>query len=209
MRCARRSARCRLVPEVANPHELHELEEHRDKAFSRRVALTTAIYAVLLAIAALGGKYAMKEMLLAQQQSSDQWAYYQAKVVREHLNRANKLLVETQLAEPSPLKGVEREKFLSLAARYGDEEQRMNADKKDIEKQARKLEHARDVHRDRDPYFDYAEVFLQIAVVCSSVAILSASRAMFWFSFVLAIVGAFLTVNGFTLFVRVPFLSGH
>src|SRR5438093_2306871 len=138
MRCARRSARCRLVPEVANPHELHELEEHRDKAFSRRVALTTAIYAVLLAIAALGGKYAMKEMLLAQQQSSDQWAYYQAKVVREHLNRANKLLVETQLAEPSPLKGVEREKFLSLAARYGDEEKRMNADKKDIEKQARK-----------------------------------------------------------------------
>src|SRR2546427_10318390 len=88
MRCARRSARCRLVPEVATPHELHELEEHRDKAFSRRVALTTAIYAVLLAIAALGGKYAMKEMLLAQQQSSDQWAYYQAKVVREHLNRA-------------------------------------------------------------------------------------------------------------------------
>ena len=197
------------MAEVPSPHELHELEEHRDKTFSRRVALTTAIYAVVLAIAALGGKYAMKEMLLAQQQASDQWAYYQAKVVREHLNRANKLLVETQLADPSPLKGAEREKFLALAVRYGDEEKRMNVDKKDIEKQARKLEHERDVQRDRDPYFDYAEVFLQIAVVCSSVAILSASRTMFWFSFVLAIVGAFLTVNGFTLFVRVPFLQGH
>ena len=197
------------MAEVPSPHELHELEEHRDKTFSRRVALTTAVYAVALAIAALGGKYAMKEMLLAQQQSSDQWAYYQAKVVREHLNRANKLLVETQLAEPSPLKGVEREKFLSLATRYGDEEKRMNADKKDIEKQARKLEHERDVHRDRDPYFDFAEVFLQIAIVCSSVAILSGSRAMFWFSLGLAIVGVSLTANGFTLLVRLPYMHGH
>jgi hypothetical protein len=197
------------VSEVPSPHELHELQEHRDKAFSRRVALTTAIYAVVLAIAALGGKYAMKEMLLAQQQSSDQWAYYQAKVVREHLNRANKLLVETQLAEPSALKGTEREKFLALAMRYRDEEQRMNGEKKDIEKQARALEHTRDLHRDRDPYFDYAEVFLQIAVVCSSVAILSASRTMFWFSFALALVGSTLTVNGFTLLVKIPFLQGH
>jgi hypothetical protein len=197
------------VAEVASPHEIHELEEHRDKTFSRRVALTTAVYAVVLAIAALGGKYAMKEMLLAQQQASDQWAYYQAKVVREHLNRANKLLVETQLAEPSPLKGTEREKFLALRTRYGDEEMRMNADKKDIEKAARKLEHERDLYRNRDPYFDFAEVFLQIAVVCSSVAILSASRGMFWFSLVLAVTGAALTVNGFTLFVKLPFLHGH
>ena len=58
-----------------------ELEERAEKTFSRRVALTTAVYAVVLAIAALGGNNAMKEMLLAQQQSSDQWAFYQAKVM--------------------------------------------------------------------------------------------------------------------------------
>ena len=192
--------------ELPNPEEL---EERRDKTFSRRVALCTAVYAVILAIASLGGNNAMKEMLLAQQLASDQWAYYQAKVIREHLNRANKLLVETQLAEPSPLKGPEREKFDALAKRYADEEKRMNSDKKDIEKDARKLEHERDVNRIRDPYFDYAEVFLQIAVVCSSVAILSASRTMFWFSLVLALVGTVSTLNGFLLFVRLSFLHGH
>ncbi len=187
----------------------HELEERRDQSFSRRVALTTAVYAVVLAIASLGGNNAMKEMLLAQQLASDQWAYYQAKVVREHLNRAFKLSTETQLADPSPLKGAERAKFEALAKRYGDEEKRMNADKKEIEKEARKLEHERDVNRTRDPYFDYAEVFLQIAIVCSSVAILSASRAMFWFSTGLAVLGALCTVNGFALLVRLPFLHGH
>ena len=189
--------------ELPNPKEL---EEHRDKAFSRGVALTTAVYAVVLAIASLGGNNAMKEMLISQQQASDQWAYYQAKVVREHLNRANKILIESQLAEPSALKGSEREKYEALAKRFGDEEQRMVADKKEIEKDARKLEHERDVNRDKDPYFDYAEVLLQIAVVCSSVAILSASRPMFWFSLVLAVLGVALAVNGFTLLTKIPLL---
>jgi hypothetical protein len=196
------------VAEVELP-DPHELGEKRDQAFSRRVALLTAVYAVVLAIAGLGGKYAMKEMLLAQQQSSDQWAYYQAKVVREHLNRANKILIETQLAEPAGVRGAERTKLEALAKRFGDEEQRMVADKKDIEKVARTLEHERDIFRARDPYFDYAEVMLQIAIVCASVAILSTSRPMFWFSTVLAVLGLISTLNGFLLLFRLPFLHGH
>ena len=50
--------------------ELPEVET-ADKTFARRAALTTAIYAVMLAIASLGGDNATKEMLLAQQQASD------------------------------------------------------------------------------------------------------------------------------------------
>lgn len=197
------------MAEVTPPHELHELHEHAEKAFSRRVALVTAVYAVVLAIAGLGGKYAMKEMLLAQQQASDQWAYYQAKVVREHLNRGNKILTEAQLAEPSGLKGAERAKFEKLAARFADEEKRMVGDKKEIEKVAHKLEHERDLYRTKDPYFDYAEVLLQIAIVCSSVAILAASRPMVILSAVLAVAGALMTINGFLLVVRIPFLQPH
>jgi hypothetical protein len=83
----------------------------------------------------------------------------------------------------------------------------MNADKKDIEKDARKFEASRDLSKDRDTYFDFAEVFLQIAIVTSSVSILAASRPMFWFSLALAIVGALATANGFLLLVRLPFLE--
>ena len=182
-----------------------ELEERRDKTFSRRVALTTAVYAVVLAIASLGGNNAMKEMLLAQQEASNQWAYYQGKVIREHLNRGSKLLLETQLAEPTRLVGPEREKYQALLRTFTDEEQRMNADKKEIEPKARALEAERDRNQARDPYFDYAEVLLQIAIVCSSVSILAGSRPMFWFSSALAILGALTTLNGFLLLVRVPF----
>jgi hypothetical protein len=64
------------MAEVELPN-LEELEEIRAKTFTKRVALTTAFFAVLLAITSLGGNNAMKDMLLSQQQASDQWAFYQ------------------------------------------------------------------------------------------------------------------------------------
>jgi hypothetical protein len=196
------------VAEVGLPDPA-ELEEQGDKAFTRRVALLTAVYAVVLAIASLGGNNAMKEMLLSQQEASNQWSYYQAKVVREHLNRGNKLVVEAQLAEPSTLRGAERAKYEALLRRFADEENRMNADKKEIEPRARALEAERDRNQAKDPYFDYAEVLLQIAIVCASVSILATSRPMFWFSSALAVLGTLCAINGFLLFVRLPFLHGH
>jgi len=196
------------VAEVGLPNP-EELEEARDKTFSRGVALTTAVYAVILAIASLGGSNAMKEMLLAQQEASNQWAYYQGKVIREHLNRGSKMILEAQLAEPSTLRGPERAKFEELAKKFADEEKRMNADKKEIEPKAKAAEADRDRNQAKDPYFDYAEVLLQISIVCSSIAILSASRPMFWFSSVLAFCGLLLAINGFTLLVRLPYLHGH
>ena len=192
--------------EVPNPDELHE---RGGQTFSRRVALTTAIYAIVLSIAALGGNNAAKEMLLAQQQSSDQWAFYQAKVIREHQYRGQKMVLETQLAEPSTVRGAEREKLAALAAKFAEEEKRYGAEKKDIEKDAKKLEHARDLFRERHPYFEFGEVLLQIAIVSASVSILSTSRPMFWFSLVLAVLGAVLTVNGYTQRFTLPFLHHH
>ncbi len=192
--------------EVPNPDELHERGE---TTFGRRAALTTAIYAVVLSIASLGGNNTVKEMLLAQQQSSDQWAFYQAKVIREHQYRAQKMLLETQLAEPSSLKGAERGKVEALASKFAEEEKRYNAEKKDIEKDAKKLELARDVRRERHPYFEFGEVLLQVAIVSASVSILSTSRPMFWFSLVLAALGAALALNGFTPLFTLPFLHHH
>ena len=171
--------------EVPNPKEIHERGE---TTFGRRAALTTAVYAVVLSVAALGGNNTVKEMLLKQQQSSDQWAFYQAKVIREHQYRGQRMLLEAQLAEPSNLKGAERAK---------------------IEAEAKKLEAIRDHRQERHPYFEFGEVLLQIAIVSASVSILSTSRSMFWFSLVLAVGGAAFAVNGFVPIFKLPFLHHH
>jgi hypothetical protein len=189
--------------ELPKPDELHE---HAANSFSRRVALVTAIYAVVLAIAALGGNHAMKEMLLAQQQSSDQWAFYQAKVIREHLYRAQKMRLEADLADRAP--AAAREKHDALLKKLDEEEKRYNAEKKDIEKDAKKLEALRDSFQARDPYFLVAEALLQIAIVMSSVSILARSGAIFSFSLVLAVVGVVLTVNGYFMVLHLPFFHG-
>jgi hypothetical protein len=197
-------------PEVEMPNP-EELEAIKNKEFTRRVALTTAIYAVMRAIAALGGNNAMKDMLLAQQQSSDQWAFYQAKVIREHAYGIQQKRLEVELAERgADMVPEARQQYEALLAEFTAETKRYNTEKKDIEKDAKKLEHERDVNRKRDPYFDFAEVLLQIAIVMSSVSILSSSRLMYGLSLILALGGTFLMINGYTLWVMLPFFhSGH
>jgi hypothetical protein len=190
--------------ELPNPEELEEL---KGKAFTRRVALTTAIFAVLLAITSLGGSNAMKEMLLAQQQASDQWAFYQAKAVREHFYRGQKMRLELDLLEKDSLKPEVKKRYEELLGKMTAEEARYSTEKKEIETEAKHLEHERDVNRDKDPYFDYAEVLLQIAIVLASIAILAHSRLMFGFALVSATLGALLSVNGFLLLVRLPFFG--
>jgi len=193
------------MAEVELP-KAEELEELRGKKFTKRVALITAIFAVILAIASLGGNKAMKEMLLAQQQASDQWAFYQAKVLREHLYRSQKLRLEIDLIERgSVMKPEVKERVEALLKKLTDEEARYNAEKKEIETEAMKLEHERDVNRGKDPYFEYGEVLLQIAIVMASISILSGSRPVLYFALVSAVLGALFSFNGFFLVFRIPF----
>ena len=193
--------------EVVNPEEIREKAESR---FGRRVALVTAVYAVMLAIAGLGGSNATKEMLLSQQQSSDQWAFYQAKVIREHQYRAQKMRLEADLVERGPsLRPEARQKLEALLKKYEEEEKRYNTEKKEIEQAAKRLEATRDHFQAKDPYFDLAEVFLQVAIVMASVSILARSRPTFFFSLVLAAIGVVLVLNGYTLLFGLPFLHHH
>jgi hypothetical protein len=83
----------------------------------------------------------------------------------------------------------------------------MNSDKKEIEVVAKKHEATRDHNQAKDPYFDYAEVLLQIAIVMATVSIISSSRPVFLTSLALALIGTFFTFNGYTLLFKVPFLT--
>lgn len=190
--------------ELPKPEELEEVKAH---TFTRRVALTTAIFAVILAFSSLGGNNAMKEMILSQQQASDQWAYYQAKAAREHFYRGQKMRLELDLLEKETLKPEIKQRYDTLLKQMAVQEERYGKERQEIEKEARKLEHERDTASSKDPYFDFAEVLLQIAIVMATVAILSQSRAIFGVALIAAIIGALLCLNGFFLLFHLPFLS--
>ncbi len=190
--------------ELPNPEEL---EEKRRSSFSKKVALFTAIYAVILAICALGGNNSMKEMLLAQQEASNQWSFYQAKSIKEYLYRIEKDRLETQLVERGDtMKPAALKHYKTEIQKVSTEDDRLSKDKQIISVEAKKQEHERDVNKAKDPYFDFGEVLLQIAIVMSSVSIISNSRPVFIFSIGAALIGSLVTLNGFLLLIRIPFL---
>jgi hypothetical protein len=191
--------------ELPNPEEL---EEAAGKRFSKRVALTTAIYAVLLAITSLGGNNATKEMMLSQQMSNNQWSYYQAKSIKESFALDRRASVEAILAErgaamtPDARMVFERRRDAAASdeARYAKEKEQILAEAKTLEKD-------RDIGRAKDPYFDFGEVLLQLAIVTASTAILSGSSPVYLFSIVMAAFGAVLSLNGFLQLFTLPFLG--
>ncbi len=186
--------------------EIEKLDEIKNKTFSRRVALVTAIFAVILALASLGGNNATKEMLLAQQQASDQWAFYQSKVMREQIYKIQKMRLKLDLTERgSTMKPDVRKNYESMISQLGEEETRYRNEKKEIERESRKLEDEREVNRSKDPYFDFAEALLQISIVMASISILAASRPIFYFSIGIASLGVILTLNGYLLIFKLPF----
>ncbi|HXY54154.1 MAG TPA: DUF4337 domain-containing protein [Nitrospirota bacterium] len=185
---------------------LEELEEVKSKIFTKRVALTTAIFAVLLAITSLGGNYTMKEMLLSQQQASDQWAFYQSKVLREHLYKTNSRRIEMDLLERGTGMGPEaKRRYEAMLKDMRAEEARYGEEKKQIEEEAKHLEAERDSNLSKDPYFDFAEVLLQISIVLASISILAVSRRIFYFAIVSASLGTILMLNGYLLIFKLPF----
>ena len=59
----------------------------------------------------------------------------------------------------------------------------------------------------KDPYFDYAQALLQIAVVLASISIITGGSALLVMSVVLAAAGILLGLNGFTLLFTVPMIG--
>jgi Domain of unknown function (DUF4337) len=174
--------------------ELHELHEHAEHAKHNPslapVSLTMAILAVLVAIVSLLGHRAATEAVLNQSKASDQWAYFQAKNIRGHEDKLFANLTSiTPASNPEALAKI-REEYLAEAEKYKDEQ-------KEIEGEARKLEQEVALEHKRTDRFDLAEVFLEIALVITSITLLSGKR-MFWqFGLLLGTVGVVIATTGF------------
>jgi Domain of unknown function (DUF4337) len=98
------------------------------------------------------------------------------------------------------------DQYRKTIARY-DSERETGEGKKELLARAHEFEVKRDHALKQDPYFDYAEALLQIAIVLISVAIIA---NLVWLSFLgaaIGVVGLLLTINGFLLLVEIPGLA--
>jgi hypothetical protein len=115
------------------------------------------------------------------------------------------ILEAIQLDRGRSMKLEDKGRIEIMLQKMAEEAARYNKEKKEIEQEARKFEKMRDLHRSKDPFFEFAEVLLQVAIVMSSISILASSYKMFCFAFSSAILGALLIFNGFMMGFSLPF----
>jgi len=151
--------------------ELQEGAEHAKEPFDRKVAVTMAVIAAMLAIDGVMSHLFTTEELLLQQKASDQWAYYQAKSIRRYNSEVAMDVfkgLHNEAAEPSA------KKYEKNIEKYKKESEEFSVEAKNFEAESR-------MKGDQAHRLDYGEVFLELGIVFASMAILT-KRASIWYA---------------------------
>jgi Domain of unknown function (DUF4337) len=167
--------------------ELQEHAEHAKEPFDKKVAVTMAIIAAMLAIDGVMGHLLTTEELLLQQKASDQWSYYQAKSVRRYTSE-----VAVDL-----FKGLKSETSEKAGEAYKKKGEKYDEDMKEITKEAKGLEAESKMKGDEAHRLDFGEVFLEIGIVLASMAIMTKSNLLWIASICSALTGLAVALSMF------------
>jgi hypothetical protein len=164
------------------------------------LALSTAIMAVLAALTTLYmGKYSSRA-IMAQGQESDQWAFYQAKSIKEHTFEISRKQLELQMLGQKGLTGESEEAYKKTIAKYEGDIKRYGEERKEIKAKADDIAKRKLLAQDMGGNFAYGLIFLQIALMLSSISSLT-KRKYLWYIALAATVGwVFFFLDAWLLF---------
>ena len=140
------------------------------------VALSTALFAALAAIASLIAGGQANEAMAAQIRSSDRWSEYQAKSIKSHL-LDDKIEILAALGHAAGAKDLaEKDKY--------------KVEKGELHEQAEHLEHDSEAHLLRHETMATAVTMFQVAIAMGAIAVLTRKRAFWIVSLALGALGA-------------------
>ncbi len=157
-------------------NEAGELQEHAEhgahEASMRPVAFTMSVLAVLVAITTVLGHRTHTEAVLTQNRATDKWNLYQAKKIRSSDTALMQdLLTVVTISDP---KAAEK-----IAKGYKDHQDKWADDLKEEQEKAEGLQTKVEQAEARADRFDLGEALLEIALVVSSITLLTKNR-MYW-----------------------------
>lgn len=172
--------------------ELHEQSEKARESRLRAVSFTMSLLAVLVAVVTVLGHRTHTEAVLAQARASDQWNLYQAKKIRQYDTQLTLDILSTLPVRDAAAAG-------KITGAYNSHLQKWNDDLNDEETKATELEH--EVHRlerhaDR---FDLGEALLEIALVITSITLLTRLRAYWYLGMVFGAAGVVISAWAFLI----------
>jgi Domain of unknown function (DUF4337) len=174
------------------------MAEEKKENWLNYLSATTILIAVCATLSTFkGGSFSTKS-LLSQTKASDQWAYYQAKSIKQSVCEMQKENLEIELGKETG--NTAREQLQSKIGTYAQRIKTYKAEKDSITGEAQKLEDIRENCRKHSENFGMAVIFLQIAVLLSSLAALLKKKYVWLAGVLLGAVGMFYFVDGFLLF---------
>ncbi|WP_035059560.1 DUF4337 domain-containing protein [Andreprevotia chitinilytica] len=175
------------------------MSEATKEPWLNQLALVTVILAVCATLSTFkGGGYSTKS-LINQQLASDQWAYYQAKSTKQNLYELQIGQLELQL-QTLPPNSPALAAYTAKLGEYKGKVAHYDDDRKKAEQTARAFEAERDDAQKHGKPFGLAVIFLQVAILMSSIAALMKRRAIWLAALPLGVVGVAYFFDGFWLF---------
>ena len=154
----------------------HGHEEPKGKSsFNSQAALLASILAVLAAIGSLLSGHSANEAILKQAESSNQWAFYQAKSTKAHIVEGNENVLAGLALVAT---GADKEKLLASSAQAKGQVGKYTSEKADIQKEAQKLADISTKAFEEHEKFSLAVACFQIGIVLSSMSILTKMRLL-------------------------------
>jgi hypothetical protein len=178
------------------------MAEEKKEPWLNYLALTTVIFAVCATLSTLKGGGFSTRSVMTQAQASDQWSYYQSKSIKGYVYELQREKFEMDLKTNKGMSRALADDYEKRIAAYKEKIDRYEKEKEEIKKKAEDLEKRRDDAQIHSGAFGLAAMFLQIAILLSSIAALM-KKKLFWFIGMGAgAIGLVYFFNGFFLFLK-------
>lgn len=165
------------------------------------MAFTTVFFALFATLSTFKGGGFSTKAVISQALASDQWAYYQAKGVKQNLYevQVQNLKLASGILPPGTPDAVRAQYAVALEKAEGNVA-KYEKDKDEISDKAKAYETARDAATEHGKPMGYAVILLQVAIVLSSVAGLMKRKLLWQLALPFGLLGMVLFADGFLLF---------
>jgi Ser-tRNA(Ala) deacylase AlaX len=168
--------------------EIHTGHEASNDAFGQRVGIAVGVIGILLSIVTILGHREHNAAVVRKTEANDQWAYYQAKKIREHTAQTGATLLNALAADPV--------KVASVSAKLSDDSARYAREGEDIRTLAQRLDDESKHSERRALRLDLGEGFLELGLVMSSLYFLSRKRLFVFLGGAGAVAGTLIGILG-------------
>jgi hypothetical protein len=179
------------------------MAEEKKEPWLNYLALTTVIFAVCATLSTFKGGGFSTRSVLNQSHAANQWAYYQAKSIKGYLYELQKDKLELEIkAMGTKVPKSVVEEYGKKVEYYSKNIKRYDEEKAQIQKDARQFEGLRDDAQTHAQVFGIAVIFLQIAILLSSIAALLKKKSVWVLGLITGVFGMAYFLNGFWLFIK-------